>query len=134
MKSEINQKVMHQVIRAIDQGDWAMLEAHPGLYETRESVPALRAAFPDMQSTIEQEIVAEQLEGARLPLLDVLGKEGRIPVVPEAQLRIHVRAPALDSVQRIRLRLHSAPRERLVLTYNIVIQSCPMVKRAFMRD
>jgi predicted ester cyclase len=58
MNTESNKSVMRQVARAIDQGDWAVLEAHPGLYETRESVPALRAAFPDMQTTLEQEIVA----------------------------------------------------------------------------
>ncbi|MCE7986691.1 MAG: hypothetical protein DYG89_36420 [Caldilinea sp. CFX5] len=58
MNTETNKTIMRQLMQAIDQGDWAMLEAHPGLYETRESVPALHAAFPDMQSTMEQEIVA----------------------------------------------------------------------------
>ncbi|MEZ4730014.1 MAG: ester cyclase [Caldilineaceae bacterium] len=58
MNTETNKTIMRQFMQAIDQGDWAMLEAHPGLYETRGSVPMLHAAFPDMQTTMEQEIVA----------------------------------------------------------------------------
>lgn len=58
MNTEANKTIMRQIMRAIDSGDWAALEAHPGLYETRESVPMLHAAFPDMQTTMEQEIVA----------------------------------------------------------------------------
>jgi predicted ester cyclase len=61
MNTETNKIIMRQIMQAIDQGDWALLEAHPGLYETRESVPALHAAFPDMQTTLEQEIVAGEL-------------------------------------------------------------------------
>ncbi len=58
MNTKTNKTIMRQVMQAIDSGDWAALEAHPGLYETRESVPMLHAAFPDMQTTMEQEIVA----------------------------------------------------------------------------
>jgi predicted ester cyclase len=50
--------IMRQIGRAIDQGDWAVLEAHPGLYESRQHLPALRAAFPDLHNHIEQEVVA----------------------------------------------------------------------------
>ncbi len=58
MNSETNKTIMRQIMCAIDEADWAALEGHPGLYETRKSVPALHAAFPDMQTTMEQEIVA----------------------------------------------------------------------------
>lgn len=58
MSTETNKTIMRQIMRAIDEGDWGALEEHPGLYETRESVPALHAAFPDMQTTIEQEVMA----------------------------------------------------------------------------
>ncbi len=58
MNTETNKIIMRQIMQAIDHGHWAALEAHPGLYETRESVPMLHAAFPDMQTTMEQEIVA----------------------------------------------------------------------------
>jgi|694.fasta_scaffold151821_4 predicted ester cyclase len=61
MNTETNKTIMRQLMQAIDQGDWAALETHPGLHETRESVPALHAAFPDMQTTMEQEIVAGDL-------------------------------------------------------------------------
>ena len=58
MNTETNKIIMRQIMQAIDHGHWAALEAHPGLYETRESVPMLHAAFPNMQTTMEQEIVA----------------------------------------------------------------------------
>ena len=61
MNTESNKAIMRQIMKAIDHGDWAALEAHPGLYETRESVPMLHAAFPDMQTTMEQEIVARDM-------------------------------------------------------------------------
>lgn len=59
MNTETNKTIMRQVIKALDQGDWATIEQHPGLYETLEHFPQLLAAFPDMQTSIDQD------EGAR---------------------------------------------------------------------
>jgi phage tail protein X len=56
---EAHRAIRHEVMRAIDHGDWATLEAHPGLHETRQSVPAVLAAFPDLCSSIEQAMVAD---------------------------------------------------------------------------
>ena len=61
MNNEQNKTIMRQVMQALDHGDWATIEQHPGLYETREHFPHLLAAFPDMQTTIEQEVVAGEL-------------------------------------------------------------------------
>jgi len=49
---------MRQLIRILEQGDWAALETHPGLHETRRYFPAMLAAFPDLHHTLEREVVA----------------------------------------------------------------------------
>ena len=61
MNTETNKMIMRQVMEALDRGDWATIEQHPGLYETLEHFPQLHAAFPDMHTDIEQEIVAGDL-------------------------------------------------------------------------
>ncbi len=50
------QQVVRQVMSAFDSGDWTIFDAHPGLSETRQHLPHLRAAFPDMQHSIETEL------------------------------------------------------------------------------
>ena len=49
-------EVVRQIITAFDQGDWTVFDSHPGLSETSQHVPHLRAAFPDMHHTIEAEL------------------------------------------------------------------------------
>jgi steroid delta-isomerase-like uncharacterized protein len=43
-----NLAIVRQVVAAQNAGDWAVLDPHPGLYETRQRFPRLRAAFPDL--------------------------------------------------------------------------------------
>ena len=52
------QATIRHLSTILEQGDWAALEAHPGLYETRQHFPAMLAAFPDLRHTIELEVVA----------------------------------------------------------------------------
>jgi predicted ester cyclase len=49
------------VLTAFDQGDWTIFDIHPGLYETRQHLPHMRAAFPDMHHTIEVELVEGEM-------------------------------------------------------------------------
>ena len=49
-------QVVHQVIAAFDQGDWTIFDTHPGLTETSQHLPHMRAAFPDMHHIIEAEL------------------------------------------------------------------------------
>lgn len=58
MNTEINKTIIRRMATALEQGDWAWIEQHPGLYETRQHFPQLLAAFPDLRHTFEQEIVA----------------------------------------------------------------------------
>jgi predicted ester cyclase len=52
------QATIRQLCTILEQGDWAALEAHPGMHETRQHFPAMLAAFPDLHHTIETEVVA----------------------------------------------------------------------------
>jgi predicted ester cyclase len=52
------QATIRQLCTILEQGDWAALEAHPGMHETRQHFPAVLAAFPDLHHTIETEVVA----------------------------------------------------------------------------
>ncbi|MFN8495123.1 MAG: ester cyclase [Caldilineaceae bacterium] len=61
MNTETNKTIIHQMGAALERGDWAWLEQHPGLYETRQHFPHLLAAFPDLHQTFEQEVVAGEM-------------------------------------------------------------------------
>jgi predicted ester cyclase len=52
------QATIRQLSTILEQGDWAALEAHPGMDETRQHFPAMLAAFPDLYHTFELEVVA----------------------------------------------------------------------------
>jgi predicted ester cyclase len=54
---------MHIDEETFDQGDWTILDRHPGLHETRQHLPHLYAAFPDLHHTIETELVEGELIG-----------------------------------------------------------------------
>ena len=54
----------HQMLAELDRGDMAALAHHPGLGETREHFPNVRAAFPDMRQTVESEFVNGEMVAA----------------------------------------------------------------------
>jgi predicted ester cyclase len=57
MDAEATRATVHRVLAALDAADWAALEEHPGLYETRQYFPLLKAAFPDLRHHVEAEWV-----------------------------------------------------------------------------
>lgn len=68
MSASTAQYVLRQVFSAFDQGDWSVFDRHPGLYETRQHLPQLYAAFPDLHHTIEAELVEGELAGCMATL------------------------------------------------------------------
>jgi predicted ester cyclase len=55
------QATIRHLSTILEQGDWATLETHPGMDETRQHFPAMLAAFPDLRHTIELEVVAGEM-------------------------------------------------------------------------
>lgn len=56
MSAEENRAVVRRVLDALDNADWAEIERHPGLYETRQHYPLNKAAVPDSRHTIETQV------------------------------------------------------------------------------
>jgi len=63
MSAPAPQDVLRQVFSAFDQNDWTIFDRHPGLHETRQHLPHLYAAFPDLTHTIETELAEGELIG-----------------------------------------------------------------------
>jgi predicted ester cyclase len=61
MPAETPNILLRQVLTALDQGDWTIFDTHPGLYETRQHLPHMRATFPDLHHTIEVELVEGEM-------------------------------------------------------------------------
>jgi predicted ester cyclase len=61
MSAQTPPQVLHQVLSAMDQGNWTIFDIHPGLSETRRHLPQMRAAFPDLSHTIEVELVEGEM-------------------------------------------------------------------------
>ena len=57
MGAEENRAVVRRVLDALDNADWAEIERHPGLYETRQHYPMNKAAVPDSRHTIETQVI-----------------------------------------------------------------------------
>jgi predicted ester cyclase len=60
-KAPTNKAVIRAVLEAIDAGDLSALDAHPGYWQTREFMPGLKAAFPDLRHSIEEQIAEGDL-------------------------------------------------------------------------
>lgn len=55
--TEANKAIVRRVLELLDKGNIeGACAGHPGLYETRQRQPHIRAAFPDIQTTIDQQI------------------------------------------------------------------------------
>lgn len=56
MDTEANKAVVRHILENLRPGNLAVLEAHPGYWQTREVFPATFAAFPDFRMTVERQI------------------------------------------------------------------------------
>ncbi len=61
MSATTPQATIRQLATILEQGDWAALETHPGMDETRQHFPAMLGAFPDLHHTQELEMVAGEM-------------------------------------------------------------------------
>jgi predicted ester cyclase len=61
MSAEDTRRVVHQMLEALDRSDWAALEPHPGLYETRQNYRLSKAAVPDSRHEVVTEVLQDDL-------------------------------------------------------------------------
>ena len=57
MQPEACKAIARRVDEAINQKNLALLDDHPGYWQTRQIFPLLFQAFPDVSSTVEQQTV-----------------------------------------------------------------------------
>jgi predicted ester cyclase len=58
---ETNKQLLQRLTKVIIEGDLEDLAEHPGYYEARRRIPALRTGFPDLTVTIEKQVAAGDL-------------------------------------------------------------------------
>jgi predicted ester cyclase len=68
MSMEDNKAIVRRVLDALDKHDFDALKEHPGLYQTVERQPLIRASFPDLQTTIEHQIAEGDTVATRATL------------------------------------------------------------------
>ena len=56
MSMEENKAIVRRFLEALDQHNFDALKEHPGLYQTVVRQPIIRAAFPDLQTTVEHQV------------------------------------------------------------------------------
>lgn len=68
MSLQENKAIVRRFLEALDQKNFAALMEHPGLYQTVERQPLIRSAFPDLQTTIDQQIAEGDTVATRATL------------------------------------------------------------------
>jgi predicted ester cyclase len=65
MSTEENKAVVREILAALDRSDWAAIEQHPGMAQTRRVHPMIHTVFPDYHHTIEQEMADGDMVAVR---------------------------------------------------------------------
>ena len=68
MGMEDNKAIVRSFLEALDRQDFDALKEHPGLYATVVRQPLIRAAFPDLRTTIEHQIAEGDTVATRATL------------------------------------------------------------------
>src|SRR5882672_9925458 len=68
MSTEDNKAIIRRFLQALDEQNFEALEDHPGLYQTIARHPLVRAAFPDLRTTIEHQIAEGDTVATRATL------------------------------------------------------------------
>jgi len=68
MGTEDNKAIVRSFLEALDRQDFDALKEHPGLYATVVRQPLIRAAFPDLRTTIEHQIAEGDTVATRATL------------------------------------------------------------------
>jgi predicted ester cyclase len=96
MTLAIDNPVLRHVIGAMERGDWATLEAHPGMYETRQHFPFVFEAFSDLHHTIEIEFAHGEMLGIVATMHAV--HSGTFLGIPPTGKQVHVMVISIDRI------------------------------------
>ncbi len=97
MSTKEPRQVVREVLAALDAADWAALERHPGLHETRQHYHLNKLAVPDSRTTIEVEVAQGEWVAC---VLTVTGTHtGPLLGVPPTGRRITYHVLTMDRVE-----------------------------------
>src|SRR5262245_55984732 len=65
MSMEDNKAIVRRFLEALDRRDFDALKEHPGLHHTVARQPSVRAAFPDLHTTVEHQVAEGDTAGTR---------------------------------------------------------------------
>ena len=68
MSTDENKAIVRRFLEVLAKKNFEALKQHPGLYQTIERQPSIRAAFPDLQTTIEHQIAEGDTVATRATL------------------------------------------------------------------
>lgn len=68
MSTEENKAIIRNFLEALDRQDFEALKEHPALYQTVVRQPIIRAAFPDLHTTIEHQVAEGDTVATRATL------------------------------------------------------------------
>jgi predicted ester cyclase len=106
MSAEDSKAVVRRFLEALDRHDFAALEEHPGLYQTVERQPLMRAAFPDLVHKIEQQIAEGDTVATRITMTGT--HLGPFMGVPPTNRRLSWSVLLMDQVIDGKIVLHHA--------------------------
>lgn len=60
-ESDRGKATIRKIFEAIDAGNLEVLDDHPGYWQTREFIPRVKAAFPDLRHSIQLQIAERDM-------------------------------------------------------------------------
>jgi predicted ester cyclase len=68
MTPDDNKAIVRRFLEALDRHEFASLEEHPGLHQVLQRHPTMRAAFPDLQHKIDEQIAERDTVATRVTM------------------------------------------------------------------
>lgn len=105
-KSDDSKAIVREIFKAIDAGDLGVLDRHPGYWQTREFMPQLKTAFPDLRHAIQEQIA----EGDLVATFSVVSgtHEGAFLGIPASLRSVSFQHLDLDRIVDGRVVRHNA--------------------------
>jgi predicted ester cyclase len=97
---------IRKIFEAIDSGNLEVLDDHPGYWQTREFIPRLKEAFPDLRHSIQAQIA----EGDMVATFSIVSGTHHGPFfgIPATGRKVSFQHLDLDQVVEGRVVSHNA--------------------------